>query len=460
MQRLGHDTHPAVTPRGRAIIIGAGGRDFHNFNLLFRDNADTQVVAFTAAQIPNIAGRRYPPALAGPLYPDGIPIVPESDLAGLIRREAVDWVYFSYSDVAHVDVMHCASVALAAGAGFGLLSPRATMLQAGVPVISVCAVRTGAGKSAVSRHILRWLRGHGHRPVAIRHPMPYGDLERQAVQRFGSYADLDAAAPTVEEREEYEPYLDAGAVVFAGVDYGRILHAAEQEADVILWDGGNNDLPFLRPDLHIVLLDACRPGHELTYHPGETNLRMADVLVVMKVDSASATSIDQVVATATAVRPSVPVIFGDLAISVDAPDLIAGRRVTVVGDGPTLTHGGLAVGAGSKAARTYGAREVVHARPYAVGSLADTFRAFPHLGPEIPAMGYSAAQITDLEATLRQAPADVIVDGSPVHLARLLDAGKPIVSVQYEFVERGQRLPEILISFEQQVLRCSVTAAD
>jgi predicted GTPase len=436
----------------RVVIMGAAGRDFHNFNMVFRDDPAARVVAFTAAQIPNTAGRHYPPSLAGARYPEGVPIYPEEHLPALIRAEAVDWVYLAYSDLSHAEVMHRASVVLAAGASFGLLGPTATMLRASVPVVSVGAVRTGVGKSPLARYLVRWLRARGHRVVAIRHPMPYGDLERQAVQRFARWDDLDAAAVTVEEREEYEPYLEIGAVVYAGVDYARILDAAQREADVIVWDGGNNDFPFLRPDLHLVLLDAYRPGHELLYHPGEVNLRLADVLVVSKVDSAPPASVDQVLANARAVRPGVPVLLGELAVSTDQPGLIAGKRVVLVEDGPTLTHGGMRIGAGTVAAQRFGAGEVVDARPYAVGTIAETFREFAHLEGEIPAMGYSPEQLRDLEATLCRVPADAVIDATPVNLARLLALNKPIVDVRYEFQERGNALPSILERFERDFL--------
>ena len=435
----------------RVVIMGAAGRDFHNFNTVFRDDPAHAVVAFTAAQIPDIAGRRYPAALAGARYPDGIPIVPEAELPALIAEHGIDWVYLSYSDLSHVEVMHKASVVLAAGASFGLLGPRTTMLQASVPVVSVCAVRTGAGKSPLSRYLVRWLRVRGHRVVAIRHPMPYGDLARQAVQRFAAYDDLAAAQTTVEEREEYEPYLEMGAVVYAGVDYARILQAAQAEADVLVWDGGNNDFPFVRPDLHVVLLDAHRPGHELGYHPGETNLRLADIVVVNKVDSAPPDNVKQLVATARAVRPAAPVVLGELAITVDRPESIAGRRVVIVEDGPTLTHGGMKTGAGTLAAGRLGAT-IVDARPYASGSIADTFREFPHLAGEVPAMGYSPAQLADLAATLQRVPADTVLDATPANLARLIAVDKPIAAVDYEFQERGSRLPDLLAAFERRFL--------
>ena len=436
----------------RVIIMGAAGRDFHNFNVVFRDDPGERVVAFTAAQIPDIAGRRYPPSLAGPLYPRGIPIHPESDLPRLIHDERVDWVYFAYSDLSHEEVMHRASVALAAGASFGLLGPDATMLHASVPVVSVGAVRTGVGKSPLARHLTRWFIDRGHRVVAIRHPMPYGDLARQAVQRFDSHAALDDASATIEEREEYEPYIEMGTIVYAGVDYAAVLAAAQTEADLIIWDGGNNDFPFIKSDLHIVLLDPHRPGHELTYHPGEVNLRRADVLVVSKVDSADPSNVERVVATASAVRPGIPVVMGELYVTTEAPSLLMGKRVVIVEDGPTLTHGGMAIGAGTVAARRYEAAEIVDARPHAVGSIADVFREFPHLAGEIPAMGYSAQQIKDLEATLERVPADVVVDATPVDLGRLLHISKTIVDVSYSFRERGSHLEEILCAFEARCL--------
>jgi predicted GTPase len=443
---------PGDGPPSRVLIMGAAGRDFHNFNVVFRDDPAVRVVAFTAAQIPDIAGRRYPASLAGRRYPDGIPIYPEADLPRLIRDERVDWVYLSYSDLAHTEVMHRASTVLAAGASFGLLGPACTMLVAQVPVLSVGAVRTGVGKSAFARHVLRWLKARGHRPVALRHPMPYGDLAQQAVQRFASYEDLDLERATVEEREEYEPYIESGAVVYAGVDYARVLDAAQHEADVIIWDGGNNDFPFLRPNLHVVLLDAHRPGDELAYHPGETNLRMADVLIISKVDSAPADNVALVEANARAVQPEAPLLLGELEVIVDTPDRIAGKRVVLVEDGPTLTHGGMRMGAGTVAAERYHAGAIVDARPHAVGALAATFRDFPHLQGEVPAMGYSPQQLQDLEATLRRVPADVVIDATPANLSRLLQLDKPIVDVRYEFKERGDRLPGILAAFEQRWL--------
>jgi len=442
---------PEHRPR-RVVILGAAGRDFHDFNLRFRDDPSSRVVAFTAAQIPDIDDRRYPPSLAGRLYPDGIPIRPEAELAELIRDEAIDDVYFAYSDVRHEEVMHRASIALAAGASFGILGPRETMLEAAVPVLSVCAVRTGVGKSALSRFIVRWLLDRGLRVAAVRHPMPYGDLERQAVQRFACDADLDAAETTIEEREEYEPYVAMGATIYAGVDYAAILERAQRDVDVIVWDGGNNDLPFFRPDLHLVMLDAHRPGHELAYHPGEANFRMADVIVINKVDSAPASQVDELAARAASMRPEAPVVFGEMTLSMTDPEALRGRRIVIVGDGPTLTHGGLATGAGSLAARRHGAGEIVDARPFAVGSIADTYAKFPHLGPEVPAMGYSPQQIRDLEQTLRATPADLVLDATPASLSKRVRLDVPIVGVEYAFAERGSVLPDLLERFLAQHL--------
>jgi predicted GTPase len=437
----------------RVVIMGAAGRDFHDFNTLFRADPRTWVVAFTAAQIPDIADRRYPSVLAGELYPNGIPIHPEEALPELIERERIDQVYFSYSDLSHAEVMHRASIVLAAGAGFGLLAPKETMLRASVPVISVCAVRTGVGKSALSRFLVRWLKARGLRVSAVRHPMPYGELERQIVQRFGSSQDLEDAQTTIEEREEYEPYIEMGAAIFAGVDYGLVLERAQAESDVLVWDGGNNDLPFFRPDLHIVMVDAHRPGHETAYHPGEANLRMADVVVVNKVDSAKPEDVEALRERVVDLRPGADVVLGALEVTVDDPDKIRGARVVVVGDGPTLTHGGLATGAGTIAARRFDVGEIVDARAFAVGSIRDTFDRFPHLGPELPAMGYSPAQVHDLEQTLLRTPAQVVLDATPASLSGRLDLDKPIVNVAYEFAERGDVLHPILERFEKHFLR-------
>jgi predicted GTPase len=424
----------------RTIIAGAAGRDFHDFNTVFRTDESHQVVAFTATQIPNIEGRLYPPALSGALYPKGIPIHPESELTDLIRDHEVDEVVFSYSDVSHEYVMHLASKVLAAGAGFRLLAPRATMLKSSKPIISVCAVRTGSGKSQTSRRVLDILKNElGYkRVVAVRHPMPYGDLAAQAVQRFATHADMDDAHCTIEEREEYEPYVERGAVIFAGVDYEAILRKAEEEADVIIWDGGNNDLPFYRPDLHIVVVDPHRPGHELRYHPGEANLRMADVVVINKIDTADSTSINTVLNNVRAVNPSASVVRGASPLSVEDPESIRGKRVLVIEDGPTLTHGEMAYGAGVVAAQQFGAAEIIDPRPYAVRTIADTYRKYPTTGAILPAMGYGREQIADLEETINRTPVDMVIIATPIDLGRLVDIDKPNQRVGYELQEIGR----------------------
>ncbi|HEU0021897.1 MAG TPA: cyclic 2,3-diphosphoglycerate synthase, partial [Dehalococcoidia bacterium] len=431
----------------RALIMGAGGRDFHNFNMVFRDNPDYQVVGFTATQIPGISGRRYPASLAGKLYPDGIPIFPEEEMESLITGKNVDYVYFSYSDVSHLEVMHQASRALATGASFALLGPDQTMLTARTPVIAVCAVRTGAGKSPASQWIVRWLQERGHRVSVLRHPMPYGDLARQAVQRFASFTDLDDAGVTVEEREEYEPYIRMGVPIWAGVDYASILARAEEEAGVILWDGGNNDFPFLRPDLHLVIVDPHRPGHELAYHPGEVNFRMADAYLLTKVGSAPPQQIEQVRQNIQALRPAAPIVMADLDITVQRPELIKGQQVAIVGDGPTLTHGGMAFGAGTIAAKNHNAAAILDPRPYLTGSLANTFESFPHLDREIPAMGYDPSQVRELEEVLKRMPVDVVIDATPVDLSRLINIDKPVVNVDYQLRDLEGTLVSILLQF-------------
>ncbi len=423
-----------MSKRTRTVILGAAGRDFHNFNVVYRDDPDTEVVAFTAAQIGGIAGRRYPPALAGPLYPQGIPIVDESELDGLIEREAIDQVVFAYSDVPHAHVMHLASRALAGGADFLLLGPRRTMLQAALPVVAISAVRTGCGKSQTSRYLSRLLKGWGLRVAVLRHPMPYGDLARQAVQRFASRADLDAAQCTVEEREEYEPHLALGNTVWAGVDYARIAEQAAREADLLLWEGGNNDFPFLRPDFNIVLVDPLRPGHELSHHPGETVLRMADVVVVMKCDAAATADIQRVMDNVRRIRPEVPILRAASPITLETPVDLREERVVVVEDGPSLTHGGMAYGAGYVAASRAGAR-IVDPRPYAAPAIAAVFRQYPHIGPVLPAMGYSEGQLADLKATLDAVPADRVLVATPADLAALIPLTKPAVRVRYEYAE-------------------------
>ncbi len=405
--------------RTRVIIMGAAGRDFHNFNTVFRSDPLTRVVAFTAAQIPDIAGRTYPPELSGPLYPSGIPIIEESEMIPLIKRERVNWVYFSYSDISHADVMHKASTVLAAGASFGLLGPDRTAIPSRRPVISVCAVRTGVGKSAASRRVARHFLEIGRQVSVIRHPMPYGDLEAQRVQRFDDLDDLEQSQATVEEREEYEPLLRMGLTVFAGVDYAQILHRAEEDADLVIWDGGNNDLPFLQSDLHIVLVDPLRPGDETGFHPGEANLRMADVALINKADSTTPEQLDQArTSVDSIVGDGVPVILADSVITVDEPEQIAGKRVLVVGDGPTLTHGGMSYGAGTIVAQKFGAAEILPGRNSAAGSIADAFAQYPHLADEIPALGYSPQQLADLEATLNASDADLVLYSTPSDLAR------------------------------------------
>jgi predicted GTPase len=431
----------------RTIIAGAAGRDFHDFNTVFRSDESHQVVAFTATQIPNIEGRLYPPALSGPLYPQGIRIYPESDLTELIQKYEADEVVFSYSDVSHEYVMHLASRVLAAGAGFRLLSPRATMIKSSRPIVSVCAVRTGSGKSQTSRRVLDILKGElGYqRVVAVRHPMPYGDLAAQSVQRFANHEDMDKAHCTIEEREEYEPYIERGAVIFAGVDYEAILRKAEEEADVIIWDGGNNDLPFYRSDFHIVVVDPHRPGHEVRYHPGEANLRMADVVVINKIDTADAQGVNTVLNNIRAVNPSAVIVRGASPLSVEDPDGIRGKRVLVIEDGPTLTHGEMAYGAGVVAAQQFGAAEIVDPHPYAVRTIADTYRKYPSTGAVLPAMGYGREQMDDLEETINRTPVDMVIIATPIDLGRLIDIDKPNQRVRYELQEIGRpTLSELL----------------
>jgi predicted GTPase len=419
------------------VIMGAGGRDFHNFNTVFRNDPNTRVIAFTATQIPGIAGRTYPPALAGSYYPNGIPIRPEDELAGIIRDHHVDEVVLAYSDLRHEEVMHKASAVLAAGADFRLLGPGATMLRSAKPVVAISAVRTGAGKSQTSRRVGRLLLDAGLRIVLVRHPMPYGDLERMRVQRFASLADIDASNPTVEEREEYEEPVRQGMIMYAGVDYREILYRAENEADVIVWDGGNNDFPFFAPDLHIVVADPMRPGHELRYHPGETNLRMADVVVINKIDIAEAAAVAAVAANAAATNPRATVVRAASPVTLAPGPSLAGARVLVVEDGPTLTHGGMPYGAGTVAARLAGATSFVDPRPYAVGSIAETFRAYPRIGLVLPAMGYGRRQIQELRATIHAADCDVVVAGTPIGLRRVVGTARPVRQARYELRELG-----------------------
>ncbi|HMA43076.1 MAG TPA: cyclic 2,3-diphosphoglycerate synthase [Gemmatimonadales bacterium] len=440
-----------------AIILGAAGRDFHNFNVFFRGNPAYHVVAFTAAQIPNIADRRYPAALAGPEYPFGIPIQPESELDRLITDLRADVAVFSYSDVSHEHVMHIASRALAAGADFLLLGPRHTMLKARVPVIAVCAARTGAGKSQTTRRVAALLVQRGLRPVVVRHPMPYGDLAREAVQRFARPADLDYHRVTIEEREEYEPLLRAGRVVYAGVDYERVLREAEHEADVLVWDGGNNDMPFFVPDLLITVVDPHRADHAAHYHPGEAVVRMADVIVVNKVDTATPDEIATVRRVVRELNRSATVIEAASPISVEDGAQLRGKRVLVVEDGPTVTHGGMPYGAGWVAARRYDAAQIVDPRPYAVGSIRETYAAYPGTGPVLPAMGYGEEQVRELAETIRATPADMVVIGTPVDLAQLVRLDKPSVRVRYELEELGK--PNLASVLEPFLETAGLTAA-
>ncbi len=431
----------------RVIIMGAAGRDFHNFNVYFRDNERYDVVAFTATQIPDIAGRTYPAVLAGKLYPNGIPIYPEDELEELIRKHDVDQAIFAYSDLSHVDIMHKASTVMAAGADFRLMGPKTTMLESKVPIVAIVAVRTGVGKSQTTRYVSQALIDAGLKVVAIRHPMPYGDLAQQAVQRFATYEDLDTHKCTIEEREEYEPHIDRGIIVYAGVDYGKILEEAEKEVDVILWDGGNNDFSFYKPDLTITLVDPHRAGHEVLYHPGETNVRLADVVIINKVDTAKPDDIETVRKNVKRVNPRAQIVDAASPVTVEDAEKIRGKRVLVVEDGPTLTHGGMGFGAGVVAARQFGAKEFVDPRPFAVGSLIDTLETFRHREPLLPAMGYSEKQIRELEATIDKSDAEVVVIGTPIDLRRVLKINKPAVRVRYELKqEAGPDLGDIVRS--------------
>jgi predicted GTPase len=421
--------------RERVLILGAAGRDFHCFNTYFRDDPTYEVVAFTATQIPGIANRRYPPALSGVHYPQGIPIFPETQLEFLIRKYHINQVVFAYSDVSHLAVMHLASRVLACGADFRLLGPDRTLLSSRLPVISVCAVRTGCGKGMVVRRLTRLLQERGIRPVVVRHPMPYGELEKQAVQRFASLEDCDRAGCTIEEREEYEQHIRQGIVVYAGVDYAQILRSAEQEADVIVWDGGNNDWPFFRSDLEIVVLDPHRAGHELQYHPGETNFRRAHVLIINKLDSAPAAGVRLVLDNIQQTNPQASIIHANSIITADYPERIQGKRVLVIEDGPTLTHGEMSYGSGVIAARKYGAEELIDPRPYARGSLVEVFHRYPWVTQALPAMGYSPDQLQDLAATITATPCEVIVIATPVNLSRLITLPVPHCRVTYDLEE-------------------------
>jgi len=424
--------------RRRVVIMGAAGRDFHNFNLFFRGNEAYEVVAFTATQIPNIAGRAYPAALAGPLYPKGIPIHEEKDLVPLVKKHSVEEVVFAYSDVSHEYVMHKASLANAAGADFRLMGADATMLKSTVPVVSICAIRTGAGKSQTTRKVCGILRDAGRKVVAVRHPMPYGDLVRQKVQRFATLDDMDKAECTIEEREEYEPHIAMGTVVYAGVDYGAILEAAQKEADVVVWDGGNNDTPFFRPDVEIVVLDPHRPGHETTWYPGETNLNRAGVIVINKVSTAPEAGLEMVRKSIAKANPGAMLIEADSPITVEDPAAIRGKRVLAIEDGPTLTHGGMTYGAAVLAAKEHGAAEIVDPRSATTGTIRKAYETYPGIGPLLPALGYGAEQVRDLKETIDRVDCDLVLIGTPIDLRRLMEIGKPAQRVTYELKERGK----------------------
>jgi predicted GTPase len=444
----------------KIVILGAAGRDFHNFNVLYRNDPDVKVVAFTATQIPDIAGRSYPPVLAGPLYPQGIPIVEEAEIEELIEREGIDEAIFSYSDVSHQDVMHLASRVNAAGANFVLAGKERTQLKSKLPVISICAVRTGCGKSPTTRRVAELLRKDGWHPVVIRHPMPYGDLAAQACQRFACLKDLDLHQCTIEEREEYEPHLVEGTIVYAGVDYEKILRRAEQDGDLILWDGGNNDTSFYRSDLEIVVLDSHRVGHELSYHPGEINFRSADILIINKVDSANAFELEELRKHCRQFNPEALVIEAACEITTPNPEMVRGKRALVIEDGPTLTHGGMAYGAGVICARNCGAASLVDPRPYGVGSINGTFAKYPHLSTVLPAMGYSETQRRELEQTIDRAPCDIVVVATPIDLASVIHLSKPSVRVKYELRERTHPdLKEVLANFAQTHRRAAMEVA-
>ncbi len=435
--------------RMKVIIMGAAGRDFHNFNVRFRDNEEFEIVAFTATQIPDIEGRTYPAELAGKLYPKGIPIHPEEKLTELIEKQQIDSVVFAYSDVPHEYVMHKASLVNAAGADFWLLGTNTTSIKSKIPVISICAVRTGSGKSQTTRRVSDILKSYRKKLVAIRHPMPYGDLTAQKIQRFASYEDMDKYKCTIEEREEYEPHIDRGTIVYAGVDYGAILEHAEKEADIILWDGGNNDTSFYQADLYIVVADPLRPGHEMTYYPGETNLRMADVVIINKIDTAEFDDIEYVRKSIREVNPKAVIIDAASPLSVEDPELIRGKRALVVEDGPTLTHGEMSFGAGVVAAEKFGASEIVDPRPWVVGKIAETYEKYPDIGALLPAMGYGDEQVTDLEETINAVDCDVVVIGTPIDLRKIINIKKLAVRVIYELQEIGKPdLDDVLKKFK------------
>ncbi|MGI6643089.1 MAG: cyclic 2,3-diphosphoglycerate synthase [Bacillota bacterium] len=423
--------------RKRVVIMGAAGRDFHNFNVAYRDDPNTEVVCFTATQIPDIEGRQYPPKLAGHLYPEGIPIFAEEELPDIIKSKNIDEVVFAYSDISHVDLMHKASMVLAAGADFKLLGYSSTALRSSKPVISVCAVRTGVGKSPATRRVAEILRAAGKKVAAVRHPMPYGNLEDQIWQRFATYEDLDIHKCTIEEREEYEPHIDRGTIVYAGVDYGEILKRAQEEVDVVLWDGGNNDIPFYRSDCKIVLVDPLRPGHEVRYHPGEANLRIADIVIINKVDTANPVDVEAIRENVRQANPNAIIIDAASPIFPERGQEITGKRVLVIEDGPTLTHGEMALGAGVIAAKKWGAAELVDPRPYAVGSIAKTYQKYPHIGRLLPAMGYSPRQVAELEETVARVACDLVIVATPIDLRRVMRIDKPSMRVRYELQEIG-----------------------
>ncbi len=429
----------------KVIIMGAAGRDFHNFNIYFRDNKRYEVVCFTATQIPDIDGRIYPPDLAGKLYPAGIPIYSDEKLFDLIKDNKVDLVAFSYSDVRHTEVMHKASIVTAAGADFIIIGAPYTMLKSTKPVVSVCAIRTGCGKSQTSRKVIKILQNAGKKVVAVRHPMPYGDLTKQVVQRFASYEDIDRQNCTIEEREEYEPVVKMGAVIYAGIDYEKILREAEKEADIIVWDGGNNDTPFFKPNVNIVVFDPHRPGHEVLYHPGETNMLMADIAVINKVDSADPENVEKVRNTIRKNNTKADIIFAESEVIAEEPEKIKGKRVLVVEDGPTLTHGEMHYGAGVIAARMFGAAKMIDPRPYLTGTLKETFEKYPSIGTLLPAMGYSPDQIKDLEETIKKADCDLVVSATPIDITKILKIEKPVVRIRYEYKDHGEPTLEELL---------------
>ncbi|MCE4622902.1 MAG: cyclic 2,3-diphosphoglycerate synthase [Desulfurococcales archaeon] len=437
-----------MTRPKKVVIMGAGGRDFHNFNVFFRDNPEYRVVAFTTAQIPGIEGRRYPPELAGSLYPSGIPIVPEEDLEKVVKEFGVDLVALSYSDLLYNDVGRKLSAALGAGASFIILGPRDTMLVSSKPVIAVTAVRTGAGKSSVSRAVVKVLQKKGFRVVPVRHPMAYGDLAKMAVQRFETIEDLDKYGVTVEEREEYEHYLEMGLIVYAGVDYGEILRRAEREADIILWDGGNNDWPFYKPDYMITVADAMRPGHEIGSFPGEVNVRLANAVIINKADQASKEAIEEIKRNVKVVNPRAEIAVAESEVVVDEPEAIKGKKVVIVEDSPTVTHGGSPYGAGYVAAKKYGAGEIVDPRPYAKGIIAEMYKEYTHMGPVIPSTGYTPEQIKALEETINSIPADVVVSGTPIRLERIINVNKPIIQVRYDVkIIEGPTIEDMINEF-------------